>query len=273
VAEDWRTLRDGLEVKLCPAPGGDETFILCRSRDRRLKEAAMHRRFAERIEKGLVELEQSCRRKRQKPVVLAKRLGRLLGANTRAAGLFQTDVVTEADGSARLVWSKEKPWQDWAALSEGCYLLRTNVTDWSAEELWKAYIQLTEAEAAFRIHKSDLSIRPIWHQKTERVESHILVCFLAYVLWKTLAAMCRAAGLGDEPRRVFEELGRIRLVDVILPTREGVTIRRRCLTRPTDHQAILLQRLGLTLPARLDLTDATVRSTNHPAVGRRAADL
>ena len=45
-----------------------------------------------------------------------------------------------------------------AQLSEGCYLLRTNVTDWSDEELWKAYIQLTEAEAAFRIHKSDLSI-------------------------------------------------------------------------------------------------------------------
>ena len=63
------------------------------------------------------------------------------------------------------------------------------------------------------------------------------------------------AGLGDEPRRVLDELGRIRLVDVVLPTREGVTIRRRCVTRPTDHQAILLHRLGLSLPARLDVTD------------------
>jgi len=43
-------------------------------------------------------------------------------------------------------------------------------------------VQLTEAEAAFRIEKSDLQIRPIWHQKEERVLSHILVCFLAYVL-------------------------------------------------------------------------------------------
>ena len=89
--------------------------------------------------------------------------------------------------------------------------------DWSGEELWKAYIQLTEAEAAFRIHKSDLKIRPVWHHKTERVEAHILVCFLAYVLWKTLGQMCKAAGLGDEPRRVFEELGKIRVVDVVLP--------------------------------------------------------
>jgi len=80
-----------------------------------------------------------------------------------------------------------------------------NITDWTAEELWKAYIQLTEAEAAFRITKSDLSIRPIWHQREERVQAHVLVCFLAYVVWKTLGQMCQRAGLGHEPRKVFPE--------------------------------------------------------------------
>lgn len=119
--------------------------------------------------------------------------------------------------------------------SEGCYLLRTNVSDWPAEDLWQAYIQLTEAEAAFRIHKSDLRVRPVWHQKEDRVLAHILVCFLAYVLWKTLQQMAQAAGLGDEPRRIFEELGKISLVDVVLPTRSGPEIRRRCVRRPTDH--------------------------------------
>jgi hypothetical protein len=90
------------------------------------------------------------------------------------------------------------------------------------------------AEAAFRIHKSDLRIRPIWHQKTERVQAHILVCFLAYVLWKTLAQLCRQAGLGDEPRRALDELKHIRLVDVVLPTRQGIDIRKRCVARPDD---------------------------------------
>ena len=151
-------------------------------------------------------------------------------------------------------WKKIEQWRDWAALSEGCYLLRSNVTDWSDEDLWKAYIQLTEAEAAFRIHKSDLGLRPIWHQKEERVLAHILVCFLAYVLWKTLGQRCQRAGLGHEPRRVFEELGKIQLVDVVLPTRHGPEIRRRCVTQPTDHQAILLAHLKLNLPT-LPLTD------------------
>jgi len=142
-----------------------------------------------------------------------------------------------------------------AELSEGCYLPRSNVTDWSGPELWRAYMQLTDAEEAFRIHKTDLRIRPIWHQKEERADAHVLVCFLAYVLWKTLEQMCRRAGLGDEPRRVLDELGRIKLVDVVLPTREGTEIRRRCVTRPDDHQAILLQQPGLVLPSNLPLTD------------------
>ena len=248
LTEDWHAVREGLEVKLCSAPDGQETFVLCRSRDRREKEKAMHERFEKRIEEGLQRIEAGCQKQHLQPLVAAQRLGRLLGQNSRAAGLFQTEVRTAADGRASLVWKKVEDWRDWAALSEGCYLLRTNVADWSDEELWKAYIQLTEAEGAFRIHKSDLRLRPIWHQKEERVQAHILICFLAYVLWKTLGQKCRRAGLGDEPRRVFEELGEIELVDVVLPTRQGTEIRRRCITEPTDHQAILLTHLKMRLP-------------------------
>jgi len=251
----WDTVHQGLEVKLCPAPGGDEVFILCRSTDRREKEKAMHARFEKRIEAGLVKLEQSCQQHKQDPIQIARRLGRLMAANSRAARMFDADVHAGPDGRAVFTWEKNNAWRDWAALSEGCYLLRSNVTRWSPDELWRAYMQLTEAEAAFRIHKSDLRIRPIWHQKTERVQAHILVCFLAYVLWKTLAQLCRRAGLGDEPRKVFDEIARIYTVDVVVPTRQGVTIRRRYVSRPDDHQQILLQCLGLTLPERLALTD------------------
>jgi hypothetical protein len=67
--------------------------------------------------------------------------------------------------------------------------------------------------------------------------------------------MFPGAGLGDEPRRVFEELAKIRAVDVVLPTRCGREIHRRCICRPTDHQSILLQRLGMILPMHLPLTE------------------
>lgn len=249
--EDWRKVQGGLEVKLCPSPDGQESFILCRSEDRRRKEKAIHQRFEKRIEEGLKKIEQSCSRRKYKLITIAKRLGKLLGRNSRAAGLFQTDVVEDAEGRAKLVWEKVESWRSWAELSEGCYLLRSNITNWSGEELWKAYIQLTEAESAFRIHKSDLRIRPIWHQKEDRALAHILVCFLAFVLWKTLGQWCKRAGLGDEPRRILDELSKINVVDVILPTRKGIEIRKRCITQPNEHQTILLQKLGLTLPKNL----------------------
>jgi len=95
-----------------------------------------------------------------------------MGRNSRAAGLFEVDVTEDADGRASITWRKNDAWRDWATMSKGCYLLRSNVTDWSPEDLWKAYIQLTEAEAAFRIHKSDLQIRPVWHQREDRVLAH-----------------------------------------------------------------------------------------------------
>ena len=150
---------------------------------------------------------------------------------------------------------KDRDLAAWAELSEGSYVLRSNVADWSDQDLWQAYIQLTEAEAAFRIQKSDLSIRPVWHQKEDRVRAHILVCFLAYVLWKFLGQLCQKAGLGDEPRRVLAELGELRAVDVILLTKEGRELRTRCIAQPSEHQKILLDHLGLELPGRLHSTD------------------
>src|SRR3954451_6079 len=108
-------------------------------------------------------------------------------------------------------------------------------------------MQLTEGAAAFRIQKRDLRLRPIWHQTAERVQAHILVCFLAYVLRKTLAGWSKRAGLGNSPTTLLEELARIQSTDVVAPTTDGRKMRLRCVVRPDKSQAILLQHLGLTL--------------------------
>jgi transposase len=255
-ADDWQTIREGLEVKLCPCPDGTtETYILCRSRDRREKEQAMHARFEKRIEEGLAKIAASCAKRRQPVGPIERRVGRLLGQNTRAAGLFDIQIRTDANDAAEVAWRKVEKWRAWAQFSAGAYALRTNVSGWSDEELWRAYIQLTDAEAAFHIQKSDLSLRPVWHQKEDRVLAHILLCFLAYVLWKFLGQLCQRAGLGHEPRRVLSELSELRAIDVVLPTKDGHEIRTRCVTQPSEHQKILLERLRLKLPRRLHKTD------------------
>ena len=263
-ARDWQAVRDGIEAKHCLGPDGGETFVLIRSVERREKERAMHGRFCRRIEDGLTRLGQRLARARRPLDVrrLERQLGRLLERNQRAAGRYVIDFVPDPTQPAgvRLAWSARPEWDDWARWSEGCYVLRTNVTEWSAEDLWRTYVQLTDVEAAFRIQKSELGIRPVWHQRADRVQAHILVCFLAYVLWKTLEQWQRRAGLGQSPRTIFDELRRIQSTDVVLPTDDGRELRLRCVVRPDAAQAALLDRLGLDLPQRLRVPPPVART-------------
>ena len=118
LAQGWHAIRDGLEVKLCACPdGGTETFILCRSRDRREKEQAMHARFEQRIEEGLTKIAASCSKRRQDLVRIARRVGRLLGQNTRAAGLFDVEVKADGNGATQIEWKKVEQWRNWSQLS------------------------------------------------------------------------------------------------------------------------------------------------------------
>lgn len=277
----WSNIREGLDVQLCTAPPSTdratmpsassakspedvvvETFVLCRSRDRQTKERAIHEKFESRIEEGLNLMVAGCAKanaegkgRKLSISVLERRIGALLSKNSRARGLFTVTVTPREEGGADIVWEKDETKRAWCELSEGCYILRTNITDWKPEDLWTAYVQLTQAEAAFQIQKNDLKLRPIWHQKTERTRAHIFVCFIAYAVWKAFGQFCKAAGLGDEPRQVFDELAQIKTADVVMRTTHGTQIRRRCIIEPTKAQKILLDRLQLKLPKQLKIQE------------------
>ncbi|MBD3322050.1 MAG: IS1634 family transposase [Chitinivibrionales bacterium] len=253
---DWRVVREGVEAKICRSPEEEteEVFILCRSKERARKERAMHDRFIKRIEQGVDKLHRACERAKGRDITKAieRRVGRMLAQNSRAAGFFS--ISTRYDSQERrtvLDVQKKDHDSEWQRLTEGHYILRTNITDWEPQRLWEAYINLTDAEEAFRIHKSDLHLRPIWHQKDDRIRAHIFVCFLSFVLWKAFGLMCKNAGLGDEPRRVFKEIARICMVDVVLTTAEGKELKIRTVPRPDKPLQIILHRLGLHMPERL----------------------
>jgi transposase len=257
-ADGWRTVHEGIEVKLTRHPKTDEIVILCRSADRRRKEQAMHDKFSRRIAQALGRLDARLARskKRLDPAKVNRQIGRILQQNQRAAARFAITLEPDScPAGLRLGVAFNAAFDDWAALSEGTYLLRSNITDWSDQQLWKAYIQLTQAEAAFRIQKDQLNIRPLWHQREDRVQAHILVCFLAFVLWKSLEMWQQRAGLGNSPRTILEELARIQSHDVVLPTATHGQIRLRCVTQPDSAQAALLDRLGIVLPKRMRLSE------------------
>ena len=228
---EWKLVHEGLEVQLCPAPNGAEVFILCRSAQRREKERAMHDRFEKKIEKGLKKIAEACKKRKQKASVFERRADKLLGRNTRAAGLFEAQATPRADGFIDCTWSKKDAWRTWAESSEGCYMLRSNVTDWSPEELWRAYIQPPEPEYAFRIPpiRFEVAARPA--PKAER-------CGGSHFGLLPVLRIVEGCGAVLSP-------GRIAIVDIVLPTRNGVLIGKHFVDTPTGHRAIPLQRLGL----------------------------
>ena len=249
---NWQTVREGIEVKVVPAPDGtNDTFILCRSADRREKEAAMHDRFERKMEDGLGRLAAAIAAGRLRSRdTLWQRIGRLKAECSRVARAYQ--ITVEGDGeSLSLAWRKDVAKAAYMRHSEGAYLLRTNLAGESEQELWHMYMQLNDAEAAFRTLKQDLSIRPVYHQIQQRVEAHVLVCFVAYTMYRTLDRLARDSGLDMTARKVLATAAMIKSGDVILPLVDGRELRLRRVSRPDKRQAEVLARLGVHLPERV----------------------
>ncbi|MCG2726076.1 MAG: IS1634 family transposase, partial [Elusimicrobia bacterium] len=245
----WKIVRDGVEVKYANKKDESDLIVLCRSKERRQKESAMRELFSGRIENDINRLKRRCD-KALKPISLARvqqQIGRILQRNQRAARFFDIDCKassTQASG-IYLEWRHNKAEEILNEQSHGCYALRSNVKEWTEAEIWKTYIQLTNVEDAFRIHKSELKIRPIWHHREDRVQAHIMICFLAYILWKFLEQWQSRAGLGNSPKTILEELGCIQSGDIILPTMSGEKICLRSIVHPENEQKIILQHLGI----------------------------
>lgn len=262
----WSAVAPGLEAKLLPHPDGqgEEQFVLCRSEARRAKELAMLGRQRDRLCEEFRKIDVALQRKPQADLeAVGRRIGRWQGKYPAAAKLIQAQVQHDGQGHAcGLALSTTLEEGQWANQVHGAYLLRTNCTEQDPAQLWRWYIQLTQAEAAFRTAKSDLGLRPIYHQKTERVEAHILVCFLALALWRTLEMWMRGKGLGTCARKLLAEISTIKSMDVILPVRraeETLELRLRVVARPDRRVAELLTRLGLELPTRGRLMQKVVQ--------------
>lgn len=252
---DWQEAQHGLEVRLVEHPDGEpgERYVLCRSGARAEKERAMLQRQSDRLTEELRKVDAWLGRSPQTDrEVVGRRIGRHLGKYPGAAAIVVAEVVSDTQGRAAglRVYSRLDAGQK-AHRQKGAYLLRTNCEETDPALLWRWYIQLTQAEAAFRTAKSDLGLRPVFHQKEDRVQAHILVCFLALALWRTLEQWMQSKGLGTCARQLLKEMAGIKSVDVIVPVkRAGVNtqLRLRVVTTPEPAAAQLLAHLGLRLP-------------------------
>lgn len=250
--EDFEKIRPEVEVKQIQIPGGEETYILCRTVGRKEKEKAIRSRFVAKIEKALAALQKRIAEGRLKDRdKMLLRLGRIQASHPQVADLYEMTLQDTNEG-ARLVWRSKPEQQQWRETREGAYLLRTNLTADSAADLWTKYMQLTEVEAAFRTLKSELAIRPLFHQLEKRVKAHVLVAFLGYALLVTLKHLLKRRGSDYSPAYILRRLSELNSVDIVLPTVEGREIWLRRITKPDDEQQKILYQLQLPLPERLE---------------------
>jgi transposase len=260
--DDFEKIRPEVEVKQIKIPGGEETYILCRTVGRKEKEKAIRSRFVAKIEKALTGLAKRIADGKLKDRgKMFMGLGRIQASHPQVADLYEMAVKDTREG-ARLVWRQKPEQQQWLEAREGAYLLRTNLTADGAADLWKKYMQLTEVEAAFRTLKSELAIRPLFHQLERRVKAHVLVAFLGYALLVTLKHLLQRTGSEYSPANVLKRLAELYSVDIVLPTVEGREIWLRRITKLDDQQQKILYQLQLPLPERLEPTQILKCSEN-----------
>jgi transposase len=165
------------ELTVTAARHGDETYLLCKSPDRSLKDHAIHARRKERFEKGLNQLNEGLKKPRttKNTASIYERIGRL--KERYKIGPLYTIEVKEKNGNAgEIVWTynagKEKEF--------GEYIIRTSRNELPDTDISLIHRTLTMIESAFEWLKSDLGLRPNFHQKDKRMSSHAIISVLAY---------------------------------------------------------------------------------------------
>lgn len=253
--ENWVDVENGVEARLVDHPDGDgqERYVLCRSQARGAKERAMLERQMTGLTEQMMKIDRALQRRAPSDLgKIERRIGRWQGKYPAAARLLE--VALRQDGEGRVCGLQLScPVRETGhpLLAKGAYLLRTNCTETDPAKLWRWYIQLTQAEAAFRTAKSDLGLRPIYHQKTDRVEAHLLICFLSLALWRSLEMWMQSKSLGSSAGKVVAAFSTIHSMDVTVPVKRAervLTLRLRTVAKPDADVALLLTHLGLRLP-------------------------
>ena len=265
----WQQLPENTEVDVKLIRCKREYYLLARSRPRRRKERAIRRRQRRGLVRGLRRLHQLiiAGRLKSRDKIL-ERVGRLTGRYPKARPFLA--IAVSRTKRAELTWTWNVAKFKAVLARDGAYLLRSNQTGWSAEALWETYMQLTVVEHAFRVLKSELLLRPVWHHYSGRTQAHVMICVLAYALWKTLDHLSKQAGLETEIRKpdgrhgnaapkprpmtpevILRQLGNLQIGDILLETTDGRKLALRRVARPDKEQARILAALKLSIPERL----------------------
>jgi hypothetical protein len=204
----------------------DERFVICYNPDQADRDAAVRARLVAQLEEAIARSDKlSATRRAELRGVISTKPGLHRYLRTTPAGLLRVDKHAIKAGTNL----------------DGKYLLGSSDPHLSAEDIALGYKQLLQVERGWRDMKQVIDLRPVYHRKEDRIRAHVILCWLALLLTRTIETTC-----GDTWSSLRHQLERIKLGTFTGP---AGTFRQR--TELTTTQRAILTKLRLAEPPRV----------------------
>lgn len=103
---------------------------------------------------------------------------------------------------------------------DGYYGIRNNCTALTAEDVISVYHDLWKVEESFRILKSHLEARPVFHWTPKRIKGHITLCFIAFLLERTLELELKKNKIEYSPQKIRKVLNSLQVSSLKVESQE-----------------------------------------------------
>jgi len=221
----YQQVADNLRVKEVRI-SDHERFVICHNPEQADRDAAVRTRLLAQLQETIAASDKlSVTKRAELRGVLSTKPGLNRYLRVTPGGLLRTD--------QRAIKAEQG--------LDGKYLLRTSDPHLSAEDIALGYKQLLQVERGWRDMKQVIDLRPVYHRKEERIRAHVLLCWLALLLTRTIETTC-----GDTWPNLRHQLERVKLGTFTGP---AGTFRQR--TELTTTQHAILAKLQLPEPPRV----------------------
>jgi transposase len=129
---------------------------------------------------------------------------------------------------------------------DGYYAIQSSRSDLDAQSVLAAYHTLWKIEESFRIMKSTLEVRPIFHWTEKRIKGHFVICFLAFLLERTLEFRLKENQIQVSPLQIQEALNSLSFTEVEMNGQKFLIK-----MRPTETANKVLRILRITPPKNM----------------------
>ena len=97
---------------------------------------------------------------------------------------------------------------------DGYYGVETNSKNLTGPDILNIYHNLWKIEEAFRVLKSHLEARPIFHWTEKRIRGHLVLCFIAFLIERTLEIELKQNNIEYSPEKIREALNSLQFSEI-----------------------------------------------------------